>query len=91
MGQAIKYLLSSFDNSTVGASARKLTAFVTVSMIVYCHFRFVDSVNVVEVLMIDCGFVLSLLGLTTWESITKSKNNEHDSLNSQPNGNETGD
>lgn len=88
MNKAISYLLSSFDNKTPGASARKLTAFITMLLIVYCHFRYVDVGNVVEVIMIDCGFVLSLLGLTTWENVKKK--DESKNSNSQPDGNPEG-
>jgi hypothetical protein len=62
-------IVASFDNTKIGFSSRKLTAFATMIMIAYCHFRFVDASNVVEVILIDMGFVLVLFGMTTYSNI----------------------
>ncbi len=67
-------LVLSFENSPGGFSARKLTAFVTMVLIVYCHFKYVRPENVVEVIIIDCCFISLLLGIVTVEQIIKFKN-----------------
>lgn len=56
---------SSLFNNKDGMSARKLTAFATMAMIVYLHIQFVDKDNVVDVIFWDQIFVLLLLGIVT--------------------------
>lgn len=68
----ISKLIASLDNHNKGFSARKLTAFATMWLIAYCH-QWVSIENVVEVLMIDCAFVLLLLGIITMQQITEFK------------------
>ena len=68
MKKLFQYIGSSFDTHSQGASARKLSAFVTMLLIIYCH-RFVDSANIVEVIVADSGLLCVLLGITTYEKI----------------------
>lgn len=68
MNKLFQYIGASFDTHKQGASARKLSAFVTMILICYCH-RYVESANVVEVLIADSGLLCVLLGITTWEKI----------------------
>ena len=80
MNKLFSYIGSSFDTHSQGASARKLSAFVTMFLIVYCH-RFVDTANIVEVLIADSGLLCVLLGITTYEKI---KLNNTPTVNPQP-------
>lgn len=75
-------LFASFDNTAGGLSARKLTAFAMMWLIAWCH-RLVDATNVVEVLMIDCGFVLLLLGIITAQNVIELKNGIDKKANGQ--------
>lgn len=68
MKKLFTYIGSSFDTHSQGASARKLSAFITMMLIVYGH-RFVTEANVVEVLVADGGLLCVLLGITTYEKI----------------------
>ena len=74
----IEKILSSLDNHTKNSfSARKLTAFVLMILISYSHYKYVNSTNVVEVIIIDLSGVFLLLGLVTVEQITKLKNDHN--------------
>jgi hypothetical protein len=80
----INKLLGSFDNvKGQGFSARKLTAFALMLCIAFIHFRFVDSTNAIEALMIDLSGVLLCLGIVTAQNIIELKNN-----NNQQNANQ---
>lgn len=68
MNKLFAYIGASFDTHSQGASARKLSAFVTMLLIVYCH-RYVDASNITEVLVADSGLLCVLLGITTYEKI----------------------
>lgn len=72
MKKLINYIGASFDTHKQGASARKLSAFATMVLIVYAH-RFVTALNVVEVLAVDGGLLCVLLGITTYEKIKLEK------------------
>lgn len=70
----IKDIWASFNNHEKGASARKLTAFALMVMIVYIHYTQLSSENAIEFLIIDlCGVFLSL-GLVTFAQIIELKN-----------------
>ena len=72
----IKKLLASLDNSNYGYSARKLTAFILVSLVVLAHVKwlnFGDLTQLGEVLIIDYTFISALFGMTTYQKI---KSNE---------------
>jgi high-affinity K+ transport system ATPase subunit B len=67
-------LLGSFDNIPKnGFSGRKLTAFVTMLLVIYLH-RKVTPEEVVTVIVIDCLFILLLMGIVTLQQITEFKN-----------------
>jgi len=74
MKKTINWLLSSFDNHTTGASARKLSAFALMVCVAYCHIRFVDATNVTSVLVIDLSAMLLCLGIVTAEQVIRLKN-----------------
>jgi len=72
----IKKLLASLDNTNNGYSARKLTAFVIVSLVVLAHLKWLnlgDLTQLGEVLIIDYTFISALFGMTTYQ---KLKSNE---------------
>jgi len=67
----IQKLVASFDNSADGFSARKLSAFIGVTVSVVATFRFVDDKTVVEALMVWLVFALLCLGIITAEQLLK--------------------
>ena len=77
MKNIINDIWASFNNHELGMSARKATAFSLMICIFYLHLKFVDSVNVIEVMILDlCGVAL-MLGIVTIEQIIKFKNGEN--------------
>lgn len=80
MKQFFIYIKSSFDTHSVGASARKLTAWAITSCVVSAHifwirFMFIksDFTTFSTILPIDFMFISALLGMTTYESVQKNK------------------
>jgi hypothetical protein len=69
----IKDLVRTFDTMPGGFSSRKLTAFVTMMAVVYLHIRYVDTENVVSVLVYDMLFILLLFGIVTFDQLYKFK------------------
>lgn len=75
-----KFLKNLFDetiaalhNRPGGFSARKLTAGVTILLVIYLHFKHVDASNVVSVLVYDMLFILLLLSIITIDQLYKFK------------------
>jgi hypothetical protein len=66
-------ILNSFNNSSEGFSARKLTAFAFVLFTLYIHLRYIDKSNAIEALTIDGLMILLLLSIITFEQIIKFK------------------
>jgi hypothetical protein len=75
MKQLLQYIGASFDTHKEGASARKLSAFVTMLLICYCH-RFVTEATLIEVIIADSGLLCVLLGITTYEKIKLNSNSQ---------------
>lgn len=73
MKKALQWLTSSLDTHSRGASARKLTALAGMLAIAYCHIKYVDSTNVVEVIWADITLVLLCLGIVTIGQIVSLK------------------
>jgi hypothetical protein len=67
----MRKIIASFDNSTDGFSARKLSAFAGVIVSVIATFRFVDAATIVEALMVWLVFALLCLGIITAEQLLK--------------------
>ena len=68
----IKKLFASLDNTNYGYSARKLTAFTLVSLVVLAHLKWLnlgDLTQLGEVLIIDYTFISALFGMTTYQKI----------------------
>lgn len=67
----IHKLIASFDNTTDGFSARKLSAFAGVIVSIIATFRFVDDKTIIEALMVWLVFALLCLGIVTAEQVLK--------------------
>lgn len=67
----MKKIIASFDNSTDGFSARKLSAFAGVIVSIIATFRFVDVNTIIEALMVWLVFALLCLGIITAEQLLK--------------------
>lgn len=78
MKQLYEKIVGSFDTNTSGASARKLTAFAFMLLVVFIHCKYVDKDNAMEALMIDSSMILLLLGLVTFEQILALKNGKNE-------------
>ena len=73
--EAIDNLLNSFKNHAGGYSARKLSAFVVIIMVISLHIKWFNSDKweyVGEILALDFAFVSVALGMTTYEAIKKN-------------------
>lgn len=66
-----KKLIASFDNSTDGFSARKLSAFTGVMVALVATFRFADAQVIVHTLMVWLTFALLCMGIITAEQVLK--------------------
>lgn len=66
-------LIASFDNSSKGFSARKLSAFAAVIMGVYATVHYVETVNVIEALHAWLLFALLCMGIVTLEQVANAK------------------
>lgn len=85
----IDNLLNSLSTNELGWSARKLTAFVIMILVIIAHIKWImscyktsDFSLLPEILIIDFSTILTLLGLTTWErlKIFKSKNSSNETI-----------
>lgn len=83
MKEILNKIIASFDNHSKGFSARKLSGFIIICLIVAAHigwFRYAtkhENWQQLElVLTIDYSALFSLLGLTTWQSMKQKPNDE---------------
>lgn len=79
MRKILSYVFSGLDTHSKGASARKLSAFVIVLLVIVTHVKWIslgDFTQLETVLIIDYGFIAGCLGMTTYETITKLRKNE---------------
>jgi uncharacterized membrane protein HdeD (DUF308 family) len=67
----IAKLIASFDNSSDGFSARKLSAFTGVLVSVIATFRFVEPDTIIEALSVWLIFSLLCMGIITAEQIIR--------------------
>lgn len=70
----MKKLISSFDNTSNGFSARKLSAFVGVFVSIIATFKFVNNQTIIEALMVWLCFALLCLGIITAEQVIRFRN-----------------
>lgn len=78
----LNWLKASFDTNTVGASGRKLSAFVMMCCIVAIHIAWLrkafveNDFSLMESLLItDYAFVSALFGMTTYSTIKENNRN----------------
>jgi hypothetical protein len=69
MKKIFKYIVASFDTTTSGASARKLTAFWFIVLASYVHYQHLHESNSVEFLLIDAVTALLLLSVITVQDL----------------------
>lgn len=82
----ITRLFRSFDNhSEKSLSARKLTAFTTMFLVVIIDVKWLrsDQWQYIEIILgLHFTFILALLGLTTWQNLKqKNENTNSDTVN----------
>lgn len=73
--KAIGWIKGAFEANNTGASARKLSAFVIIVMVIITHIKWFKSEHweyLTIVLGLDYTFILVCLGLATWQAL-KSK------------------
>lgn len=73
--EVLNNLLDSFKTNSGGYSARKISAFVIIVMVVSLHIKWFQSDRweyIGEILGLDFAFVSVALGMTTYESIKKN-------------------
>lgn len=76
IGEIFDGIKGSFDNTQTGYSARKVSAFVVIVMVVTLHIKWFKSEQwqyIAEILFLDYTFVLVCLGLATWQSVQNKK------------------
>lgn len=80
MKNIIYWIKGSFEIDG-GASARKLSAFTVILLIVIAHIKWFKNSLIAndfsllpEVLAIDFGYIAAALGMKTYESVQKMKN-----------------
>jgi len=67
------WIKGSFDVSEIGASAKKLSSFIAVTITVYLELKFVSLDTLVEVVIINFTFAASLLGISTLDKVNARK------------------
>lgn len=68
------WIKGSFEANNTGASARKLSAFAVVALVVVTHIKWFKSDRweyLTIVLGLDYTFILVCLGLATWQAMKK--------------------
>ena len=77
MKDILTKLLGSFEMGDNGFSARKITAFVIILLVILAHIKWItlgDFTQLEMVLTIDYAFVSALFGMTTYQAIKKNNN-----------------
>lgn len=73
--EILNNLLDSFKTNSGGYSARKISAFAIIVMVISLHIKWFNSDKweyVGEILALDFAFVSVALGMTTYEAIKKN-------------------
>jgi hypothetical protein len=73
--EILNNLLDSFKTNANGFSARKISAFAIIVMVISLHIKWFNSDKweyVGEILALDFAFVSVALGMTTYEAIKKN-------------------
>lgn len=70
--------LGSFDAyKNTGFSARKLTSFAVVVVMLFLQLKFTNWENLWEICTIDAGLITSLLGIVAWQQNAELKNKKN--------------
>jgi len=73
----LNYFGSIFDNHSLGASMRKVIAFITgIVFAGWLHYKYVDTSNAFNFLVADLACALLCLGIITMEQVIKFKNGQ---------------
>jgi len=79
-------IVASLENNKLGFSARKLSAFIVIVMVVILHIKWFRSDEwqyIAEVLGFDYTFILVCLGLATWQQIKQKETPDTNTTNKQ--------
>lgn len=74
MKEFFNKIIGALDTHSKGFSARKLSAFVVIVLIIVTHVKWFKSdhwEHLDAVLALDFGFISVCLGMTTYESVKK--------------------
>jgi len=77
--EILENILGSFKTDKTGFSARKLAAFTVIILVIITHVKWYRSDRweyLGEVLGFDFLFILTCLGLATWQSVKESNKTE---------------
>lgn len=77
--EILENILGSFKTDKQGFSARKLAAFTVIVLVIITHVKWFRSDRweyLGEVLGFDFLFILTCLGLATWQSVKESNKTE---------------
>lgn len=72
MKEIYRGILGSFNNKEEGFSARKISSFVIVVLVIVLHVKWFKADKweyIAEILFLDYTFILVCLGLATWQSV----------------------
>jgi hypothetical protein len=72
----IKNILDSLRNDNTGFSFRKILSILTMVLVAYLHFSYVDKVNILTALEYDLIFILVLLGLINIDKLIEAWSNK---------------
>lgn len=78
LGQFLSKVVASFDTGKEGFSARKLTAFTAMFLVVIIDVKWLrsDQWQYIEIILgLHFTFILALLGLTTWQNLKQKNEN----------------
>lgn len=77
MRKLFKDLYNSFKNTNDNKfSARKLTAFTFVCFAGYIHYKYINTTNAIDGLIVDSVITLLLLGIITAQDVLKFKKSD---------------
>lgn len=68
--------LGSLDNTKKGFSARKLSALLSMTMVIVAHIKWFRSNHweyLAQVLFLDYSFILVCLGLAVWQNVKEKE------------------
>jgi len=86
--KGFRWIASSADNNTNGASGRKLTAITFMALIIWGQYKFVDTSMWHDVLITYEVCIMLLLGIVTVEQIIKFKSGSSSTTTLEKKGDE---